>query len=98
MSLSISYYPFRAGTFGFRGGRGKCRIFWWRDKGTTRSGWAKEIGNPRYILDLLWSIINVSVRTVGIMEELPKLIFGGIMNPFSSKSWNGSVSVLEVTP
>ena len=38
--------------------------------------WSKEVGNPRYILDLLLSIVNVSVQTVGIVEELPKLEFG----------------------
>ncbi|MBP9135318.1 MAG: hypothetical protein KBF75_14925, partial [Saprospiraceae bacterium] len=37
--------------------------------------WAKEVGNPRYILDLLLSIINVSVQTVEIVEGLPKLTF-----------------------
>ena len=37
--------------------------------------WAKEHGKPRYILDLLLSIINVSVQTVDIMEALPKLKF-----------------------
>ena len=37
--------------------------------------WAKEVGNPRYILDLLLSIINVSVQTVEIVEGLPKLKF-----------------------
>jgi predicted helicase len=37
--------------------------------------WAKEIGKPRYILDLLLSIINVSVKTVDIIEGLPKLDF-----------------------
>ncbi|MDB4066810.1 DEAD/DEAH box helicase family protein [Flavobacteriaceae bacterium] len=37
--------------------------------------WADEVGNPRYILDLLLSIINVSVQTVDIVEELPKLNF-----------------------
>jgi len=30
--------------------------------------WAKEVGNPRYILDLLLSVISVSVQTV---EGLP---------------------------
>lgn len=34
--------------------------------------WAKEIGNSRYILDLLLSVINVSVQTVEIVEGLPK--------------------------
>jgi predicted helicase len=37
--------------------------------------WAKEVGNPRYILDLLLSIINVSVQTVKILEGLPKTTF-----------------------
>ena len=37
--------------------------------------WAKEVGNPRYILDLLLSVINVSVKTVGIVEGLPELRF-----------------------
>ncbi len=37
--------------------------------------WSKEVGNPRYILDLLLSIINVSVQTVEIVEGLPGLRF-----------------------
>lgn len=37
--------------------------------------WAEEIGNPRYILDLLLSIINVSVQTVDIVAGLPKVKF-----------------------
>ena len=37
--------------------------------------WAEEVGNPRYILDLLLSVINVSVQTVEIVSELPKLEF-----------------------
>lgn len=37
--------------------------------------WADEVGNPRYILDLLLSIINVSVQTVDIVESLPKVKF-----------------------
>jgi predicted helicase len=35
--------------------------------------WADEVGNPRYILDLLLSVINVSVQTVEIVNGLPKL-------------------------
>ena len=35
--------------------------------------WATEVGNPRYILDLLLSIINVSMQTVDIVESLPKV-------------------------
>jgi predicted helicase len=42
--------------------------------------WAEEIGNPRYILDLLLSVINVSVQTVEIIERLPKLQFKGNKN------------------
>ncbi|MCB0160528.1 MAG: hypothetical protein KDD83_20490, partial [Caldilineaceae bacterium] len=37
--------------------------------------WADEVGNPRYILDLLLSIINVSVQTVDLVNGLPKLEF-----------------------
>jgi len=37
--------------------------------------WAKEVGNPRYILDLLLSIIHVSVKTADIVKLLPKLTF-----------------------
>ncbi len=37
--------------------------------------WAKEVGNPRYILDLLLSVINVSVQTVEIVKGLPKVNF-----------------------
>jgi predicted helicase len=37
--------------------------------------WADEVGNPRYILDLLLSIINVSVQTVEIVKGLPGVKF-----------------------
>jgi predicted helicase len=37
--------------------------------------WAAEVGKPRYILDLLLSIVNVSVQTVEIVEGLPKVDF-----------------------
>lgn len=37
--------------------------------------WSKEVGNPRYILDLLLSVINVSVQTVETVEGLPKVKF-----------------------
>jgi predicted helicase len=37
--------------------------------------WSKEVGNPRYILDLLLSIINVSMKTVEIVEGLPVVRF-----------------------
>ena len=37
--------------------------------------WCEEVNNPRYILDLLLSIINVSVQTVDIVNNLPQLNF-----------------------
>jgi predicted helicase len=37
--------------------------------------WAKEQGKPRYILDLLLSVINVSTQTVDIVNSLPKVKF-----------------------
>lgn len=48
-----------------------------KDSGITNNpnDWADEVGNPRYILDLLLSIINVSTQTVDIVNELPKLKF-----------------------
>ena len=48
-----------------------------KDSGITNNpnDWANEVGNPRYILDLILSIINVSVQTVEIVESLPKLKF-----------------------
>ena len=42
--------------------------------------WADEVGNPRYILDLLLSIINVSVQTVDIVNALPRLDFNTVEN------------------
>ncbi len=41
----------------------------------TPNDWVDEIGNPRYILNLLLSIINVRVQTVDIVKSLPKLKF-----------------------
>ena len=37
--------------------------------------WAEEVGNPRYILDVLLSVINVSVQTVDIVDGLPTVDF-----------------------
>lgn len=39
--------------------------------------WSREHHQPRYILDLLLSIINVSCQTVDIVNRLPKLKFEG---------------------
>lgn len=48
-----------------------------KDSGITNNpnDWSVEVGNPRYILDLLLSVINVSVQTVNIVEGLPKVSF-----------------------
>lgn len=48
-----------------------------KDSGITNNpnDWGKEHNQPRYILDLLLSIINVSVQTVEIIEALPKVKF-----------------------
>jgi len=37
--------------------------------------WAREHHKPRYILDLLLSVINVSFQTVDIVNNLPKMKF-----------------------
>lgn len=37
--------------------------------------WAKENGKPTYILDLLLSVINLSVQTVDLVEGLPVVNF-----------------------
>jgi predicted helicase len=48
-----------------------------KDSGITNdpNDWATEFGNPRYILDLILSIINVSVQTVEIVKDLPVVTF-----------------------
>lgn len=48
-----------------------------KDSGITNNpnDWSDEVGNPRYILDLLLSVINVSVQTVDIVNDLPKVKF-----------------------
>ena len=37
--------------------------------------YSKEIGNPRYILDVLLGVITISIETLRIVEGLPKLEF-----------------------
>lgn len=37
--------------------------------------WCREVGDPKYIFNLLLKIINVSVQTVDIVNSLPKLKF-----------------------
>ena len=36
------------------------------------NAWADEHGNPRYILDLLLSVITASTKTMEIVESLPR--------------------------
>jgi predicted helicase len=37
--------------------------------------WAREQDKPKYILDLLLSVISVSIKTVEIVKGLPKVEF-----------------------
>lgn len=37
--------------------------------------WCQENGNPRYILDLLLSVITVSVKTMELIHQLPQIDF-----------------------
>ncbi|MBM56207.1 MAG: helicase, partial [Euryarchaeota archaeon] len=37
--------------------------------------WAEEVGNPRYILDLILSVIHVSTQTEDIVNGLPEIDF-----------------------
>jgi predicted helicase len=81
--ITVSNIPAKAYDYVING---KSAIEWimerYVDKTDPASGirnnandWAKEVGNDRYILDLLLSIINVSVQTVDLVERLPKLSF-----------------------
>lgn len=48
-----------------------------KDSGITNdpNDWATEHDQPRYILDLLLSVINVSLQSLDIIAALPKLDF-----------------------
>lgn len=35
--------------------------------------WSREVGNPRYILDLLARVVTVSVETMRLVDALPPL-------------------------
>lgn len=65
---------------------GKSAIEWIMDRYAVRqdpaslivndpNDWSREHNNPSYILDLLLSVINLSVQTVDIVDALPKLKF-----------------------
>ena len=81
--ITISYIPAKAYEYVVNG---KSAIEWimeryavttHKESGITNNpnDWAEEVGKPRYILDLLLSIINVSVQTVDIVASLPKVKF-----------------------
>ena len=53
--------------------------------------WAQEHGKPRYILDLLLSVINVSVRTVEIVRNLPYSIQSGGLKAATCNSFRSYV-------
>ena len=48
-----------------------------KDSGITNNpnDWATEHNHPRYILDLLLSVIALSVQTVEIVDSLPTVKF-----------------------
>jgi predicted helicase len=35
--------------------------------------WAREVGDPRYIIDLLARIVTVSLETIRVVDSLPPL-------------------------
>ena len=45
-----------------------------KDSGITNdpNDWAKEHNNPKYIYNLLLSIINLSIKSVDIIDSLPE--------------------------
>jgi len=49
------------------------------------NNWAEEHNNPRYILDLLLSVIALSVTTVKLIKKLPKLNFEEIQDAKEAK-------------
>lgn len=71
-----------------------------KDSGITNdpNDWAKEVGNPRYILDLLLSIINVSVQTVEIVKNLPELKLEAASNLDDNREEQVSTDTISLTP
>ena len=55
----------------------RCQITIHKESGIKNdpNDWARENNNPRYILDILLSVISVSVQTVEIVEGLPEMKF-----------------------
>ncbi len=50
--------------------------------------WAREHKNPRYIYNLLLSIINIGVKTVDIVNSLPQVSFESCQNETGSKDFS----------
>jgi predicted helicase len=80
-NLSISNIPLKAYEYIVNG---KSAIEWvmeryavttHKESGITNNpnDWAAEHDNPQYILDLLLSVITVSIKTVDIVAGLPKM-------------------------
>jgi len=81
--ITLRHIPLRAYDYVVNG---KSAIEWvmerYCDKVDKKSGirndanqWGIEHGNPRYPLDLLQSIITLSLRTLDIVDTLPKITF-----------------------
>jgi predicted helicase len=79
--ITISKIPEKAYSYIVNG---KSAIEWIMERYQTKTdkqsnitndpnNWSLETGNPRHILDLLLSIITVSLRTVEMVEGLPEL-------------------------
>ena len=49
-----------------------------KDSGITDdpNDWAEENGDPRYIIDLIKRVVNISVKTIDIVDSLPELPTG----------------------
>lgn len=82
-SITISNIPMRAYDYVVNG---KSGIEWVMDRYQVKTDkascivndpndWCDEFGNERYILDLLCSVVNVSMRSLDIIEGLPKVGF-----------------------
>ena len=77
--ITISYIPQEAYEYALNG---RSAVEWIMERYQIRTDkasgitndpndWAEEQGKPRYILDLLLSVITVSVKTVRIIKNLP---------------------------
>lgn len=53
----------------------QCQVSIDKDSGIKNdpNDWGREHGNPRYLLELILRVIEVSVRTIRIIESLPKV-------------------------